>query len=144
MASTKFSREDKEANLASGTRHESTNLQDIADLSLLPFIPSTMQRICDTQGILFSFLCSALLKVTVELDEHTIVYRFSLPKTLHLLREKASHLSSPEVVSRTRSMARTLSKDGLGPDESVDETLREGGYIIAFFYAMLISTQLGG
>jgi len=67
--------------------------------------------------------------MTIELDENTTVYRFSLPKTLQLLRQKASHLSSPEVVSRTRLMARTLSKDGLGPDEPVDEKLREGAYI---------------
>jgi hypothetical protein len=82
--------------------------------------------------------------MSIELDENTTVYRFSLPKTLQLLRQKALHLSSPEVVSRTRSMARSLSKDGLGPDEPVDEKLREGAYIYNAPSPMLIFPQLGG
>lgn len=61
-----------------------------------------------------------------DLGDQTVVYQFSLPKTVQMLRTKAARLSVPDVAARTLSLSRSLSKDGLGPDEAIDEDLREG------------------
>lgn len=110
LAVASLCKADKEVNPSPGAPQKSIKALDINELLPLEFIPPTMRRICDIQ----------------DLGEHT-VYRFSLPQTIQLLRQKVAHLSSPGVVSRTRSMARALARDGLGPDEPVEETLREAG-----------------
>ncbi|PVG00345.1 hypothetical protein CPB86DRAFT_729439 [Serendipita vermifera] len=84
---------------------------DILHLSSLSFVPSTLSRLCEAK----------------ELDNEVTVYRFSPPKVTQLLRDKASRLASPEVVSRVRSLSRSLARDGLGPDETVDDKIREAG-----------------
>jgi hypothetical protein len=55
-----------------------------------------------------------------------MVYRFSLPKAIEMLRIKATRLATPEMVTRVRSMTRSLALDGLGPSEDIEETLRAG------------------
>jgi ribonuclease H2 subunit B len=66
------------------------------------------------------------------LDKNLTVYRFSLLKTLQLLQNKVARLSTPEFATASRSIGRSLAKDGLGPDEKVSEGVREGLYFSSF------------
>jgi len=61
------------------------------------------------------------------LDDNLTVYRFSIQKTLQLLQTKVARLSTPEFAKTSRSITRSLAKDGLGPDERVPEDLRQEG-----------------
>ncbi|KAG8803396.1 hypothetical protein FRC16_005593 [Serendipita sp. 398] len=90
------------------------NYKDIILLSRMNFVPSALSRICDCQ----------------ELEDSTKVYRFSFPVTLKMLQVKVNRLSSPEMAASTRIIARSLSKDGLGPNEHVDDKLREGNLVL--------------
>ena len=66
------------------------------------------------------------------MDKNLTVYRFSLQKMLQLLQTKVARLSTPEFAKATRSINRSLAKDGLGPDENVSEDLRQGPYFPSF------------
>lgn len=66
-----------------------------------------------------------------ELDGNVMVYRFSLPKVIEMLRIKAARLATPEMVTRIRPMTRSLALDGLGPTEDIEETLREGSFAVS-------------
>ena len=73
--------------------------------------------------------CRFYLQLSLDplaLDKNLTVYRFSLQKMLQLLQTKVARLSTPEFAKATRSINRSLAKDGLGPDETVSEDLRQG------------------
>jgi hypothetical protein len=60
-----------------------------------------------------------------------MVYRFSLPKAIEMLRIKATRLATPEMVTRVRLMTRSMALDGLGPTEDIEDTLREGSSAVS-------------
>lgn len=92
-------------------------------------------------------ICRFYLQLSLHplaLDKNLTVYRFSLQKMLQLLQTKVARLSTPEFAKATRSINRSLAKDGLGPDENVSEDLRQGPYFPSFLFEcppLLISIQ---
>ncbi|KAG6831699.1 hypothetical protein H0H92_008342 [Tricholoma furcatifolium] len=51
-----------------------------------------------------------------EISPEIVVYRFSQPRTLEYLRSKVTRLSSPNALEVSKSITRTLAKDGLMED----------------------------
>ncbi|ESK96583.1 ribonuclease h2 subunit b [Moniliophthora roreri MCA 2997] len=53
---------------------------------------------------------------TKEISPELIVYRFSMSKAIEYLRKKVARLSSSDIVDASRTLARSLAKDGLMED----------------------------
>ncbi|KAF9454028.1 hypothetical protein P691DRAFT_798942 [Macrolepiota fuliginosa MF-IS2] len=60
-----------------------------------------------------------------EITEEITVYRYSQERTLEYLRKKAVHLSNPKIIEISKTIVRSLAKDGLMEDGN-EELLKSG------------------
>lgn len=95
--------------------------QDVMHLLQLDCVRAAAHAICETKGTsTFEHSASFTDDCSVELTPDIIVYRYSSDKVLSHLRPKVDRLKQPEVMDRSRTIVRTLAKEGLMDDGKED------------------------
>ncbi|EIW83182.1 hypothetical protein CONPUDRAFT_136310 [Coniophora puteana RWD-64-598 SS2] len=94
---------------SSSVSNESISRRDVISLGALPCVKRAVKRICEAK----------------EITEEIIVYRYSSERVLEYLRKKVYRLSKPPHCDISRTIVRSLAKDGL-MDDGKEELLRLG------------------
>jgi hypothetical protein len=81
----------------------------------------------------------------VEITEEITVYRYSQERTLEYLRVKVARLSEPKTLEISKSITRSLAKDGLMEDGN-EELLKGniGSVVLEIFFLMFRSWTTQG
>lgn len=95
----------------------SLSMHDVLHLSSLSCVVAAMRRICECKGRLFAteyqkYSAHALVEIT---DDMT-VYRYSPERVQIYLRSKVARLSQGNISETSRTLTRSLAKDGLLED----------------------------
>jgi ribonuclease H2 subunit B len=96
--------------------------QDLHDFASLQCVRSALQRLCDIKGNLL-LNCSRLISrvyLRAAITPEIVVYRYSLPKLLKYLRVKVARLATTAMMEQSRTLIRSLAKDGLMEDGKED------------------------
>ncbi|KAF8829085.1 hypothetical protein HHX47_DHR3000878 [Lentinula edodes] len=115
---------------------ETISAKDVATFASMNCCKDALTRICDSQGdcTLSSFptRCNSL---PLELPPDIMVYRFSPTKYVEYLKLKVLKLLEANVIEGSRTLVRSLAKDGLMEDGN--EKLLEGMFISVFSFIKL-------